>query len=48
MIWLLLFIVAVLLVGIWGAIKLTLWVLLIALIVAAIVGFAGRGLWARR
>jgi hypothetical protein len=48
MIWLLLFILAVILVGIWGAIKLTLWVLLIALIVAAIVGFAGRGLWVGR
>jgi hypothetical protein len=47
MAWLLLFIIAVLLLGIWGAIKLTLWVLLIALIVAAVVGFAGRGLWAR-
>ncbi|HSC91571.1 MAG TPA: hypothetical protein VLB86_07955 [Gaiellaceae bacterium] len=47
MIWLLLLIVAILLFGVWGAIKLTLWVLLIALIVAAIAGFLGRGLFAR-
>ena len=47
MIWLLLVIVAVLLLGIWGAVKLTLWVLLIALAVAAIAGFAGRGLLSR-
>jgi hypothetical protein len=47
MTWLLLFIVAVLLLGIWGAVKLTLWVLLIALAVAAIVGFVGRGLLSR-
>jgi hypothetical protein len=47
MTWLLIFILAVILLGIWGAIKLTLWVLLIALIIAAIAGFAGRGLWAR-
>ena len=47
MIWLLLLIVAILLFGVWGAVKLTLWVLLIALIVAAIAGFLGRGLFAR-
>jgi hypothetical protein len=47
MVWLLLFIVAVLLLGIWGAIKITLWVLLIALAVAAIAGFAGRGMLTR-
>lgn len=48
MTWLLIFIIAVILLGVWGAIKLTLWVLLIALIVATVVGFAGRGMWARR
>jgi quinol-cytochrome oxidoreductase complex cytochrome b subunit len=48
MTWLLIFIIAVILLGVWGAIKLTLWVLLIALVVAAVVGFAGRGMWARR
>ena len=47
MLWLLLFIVAVILLGIWGAVKLTLWVLLIALAVAIIAGFAGRGLFSR-
>ncbi|HSL65936.1 MAG TPA: hypothetical protein VK874_14885 [Gaiellaceae bacterium] len=47
MIWLLLLIVALLVFGVWGAIKLTLWVLLIALIVAAVAGFLGRGLFAR-
>lgn len=47
MIWLLLVILAVLAFGIWGAIKLTFWVLLIALLVAVIAGFLGRGLFAR-
>jgi hypothetical protein len=46
-IWLLLFIVAVLLLGVWGAVKLTLWVILIALAVAVIAGFAGRSLLSR-
>ncbi len=47
MIWLLLIILAVLAFGIWGAIKLTFWVLLIALLVAVIAGFLGRGLFTR-
>ena len=47
MIWLLLILLIVLAFGVWGAIKLTLWVLLIALLVAAVAGFLGRGLFAR-
>lgn len=47
MIWLLLFLLAVLLLGIWGAVKLTLWVLLIALIVVAVVAIAARGAFRR-
>jgi hypothetical protein len=42
---LLLFILALLLFGIWGAIKLTLWVLLIAVVVAVIAAFLGRALF---
>ncbi|MDQ3890661.1 MAG: hypothetical protein M3312_08970 [Actinomycetota bacterium] len=47
MIWLLLFLLAILAFGIWGAIKLTFWVILIALVVAVVVAFLGRGLFAR-
>jgi hypothetical protein len=47
MLWLLLIILAVLVLGVWGAIKLTLWVLLIALLVALVLGFLGRGLFIR-
>jgi hypothetical protein len=47
--WLLiLLILALILFGIWGAIKLAFWVLLIALIVALVVGFLGRGLFGSR
>ena len=43
--WLLiLLILALILFGVWGAIKLAFWVLLIALAVALVVGFLGRGL----
>lgn len=45
MLLLLLFILALLLFGIWGAIKLTLWVLLIAVAIALIAAFLGRGLF---
>ncbi len=47
MIWLLLLILAVLAFGVWGAIKLTFWVIVIALLVAVIAGFLGRGLFVR-
>jgi hypothetical protein len=47
--WLLLiFLLALLLFGVWGAVKLTFWVLIIALIVAAVVAFLGRGLFGTR
>jgi len=47
--WLLiLLILALILFGVWGAIKLAFWVLLIALAVALIVGFLGRGLFGSR
>jgi hypothetical protein len=47
--WLLiLLILALILFGIWGAIKLAFWVLLIALVVALIVGFLGRGMFGTR
>ena len=46
--WLLLLILAVLVVGVWGAVKVAFWVLLIALAVAVIAGFLGRGLFVRR
>ena len=47
--WLLiLLILALILFGVWGAIKLAFWVLLIALAVALIVGFLGRGLFGGR
>ncbi|MDQ3670414.1 MAG: hypothetical protein M3377_09070 [Actinomycetota bacterium] len=47
MIWLLLFILAVLALGVWGAVKLTLWLLLIALVVALLLGLVGRRLMTR-
>jgi hypothetical protein len=47
MIWLLLLILLVLLVGVWGAIKIAFWVLVIALLVALVAGFLGRSLFAR-
>lgn len=47
--WLLiLLILALILFGVWGAIKLAFWVLLIALAVAIVAGFLGRGLFVRR
>jgi hypothetical protein len=47
--WLLiLLILALILFGVWGAIKLAFWVLLVALVVALIVGFLGRGLFGAR
>ena len=47
MVWLLLFILALLAFGVWGAIKLTFWVIVIALVVAVIAGIVGRGLFVR-
>jgi hypothetical protein len=47
--WLLiLLILALVLFGIWGAIKIAFWVLLIALLVALVAGFLGRGLFGSR
>ena len=47
--WLLiLLILALILFGVWGAIKLAFWVLLVALAVALIAGFLGRGLFGSR
>jgi hypothetical protein len=47
--WLLiLLILALILFGVWGAIKVAFWVLLIALAVALIAGFLGRGLFGSR
>jgi hypothetical protein len=45
---LLLLILALVLFGIWGAIKVAFWVLLIALLVALVAGFLGRGLFGSR
>jgi hypothetical protein len=45
---LLLLILAVLIFGVWGAVKVAFWVLLIALAVAIVAGFLGRGLFVRR
>ena len=45
---LLLLILAVLVFGVWGAVKVAFWVLLIALAVAVVAGFLGRGLLTRR
>jgi hypothetical protein len=44
---LLLIILAVLVLGVVGAIKLAFWVFLIALAIAVIIGFAGRSAWTR-
>ncbi len=44
---LLLFILAVLLIGVVGAIKLTFWVLLIALAIVVVAGFVGRSAFSR-
>lgn len=47
--WLLiLLILALILFGVWGAIKIAFWVLLIALVVALVAGFLGRGLFGSR
>ncbi len=47
--WLLiLLILALVLFGIWGALKIAFWVLLIALVVALVAGFLGRGLFGSR
>jgi hypothetical protein len=45
---LLLFLLALLLFGVWGAIKLTFWVLVIALVVGVVAAFLGRGLFGTR
>jgi hypothetical protein len=47
MIWLLLFILAILILGVWGAVKLAFWVILIALAIAILAAFLGRGLFTR-
>lgn len=47
MIWLLLFILLILIVGVFGAIKIAFWVILLALLIAVIAGVLGRGLFAR-
>jgi hypothetical protein len=47
--WLLILLILALIVfGVWGAIKLAFWVLLIALALALIAGFLGRGLFSGR
>ena len=47
--WLLiLLILALILFGVWGAIKIAFWVLLIALLVAVVAGFLGRGRFGSR
>jgi hypothetical protein len=45
MIWLLLLILGILVFGVFGAIKLAFWVLLLAVLVAVVAGFLGRGLF---
>jgi hypothetical protein len=45
---LILLILALIVFGVWGAIKLAFWVLLIALAVAVVAGFLGRGLFRSR
>ncbi len=45
---LILLILALIVFGVWGAIKLAFWVLLIALAVAVVAGFLGRGLFSSR
>ena len=47
MIWLLLLILLILLVGVWGAVKIAFWVVLIALVVGVVAAFMGRSLFAR-
>jgi hypothetical protein len=47
MIFLILLILALVVFGIWGAIKIAFWVLLIALAIALVAGFLGRGLFSR-
>ncbi len=44
---LLIILLLVLVVGVWGAIKLTFWALLIALLVIAIAAFMGRSVFSR-
>jgi hypothetical protein len=44
---LLLFILALLVFGVWGAIKLAFWVILIALAIALVAAFLGRSRFAR-
>jgi hypothetical protein len=44
MIWLLLLILAILVFGVFGAIKLAFWVLLLAVLIAVVAGLLGRGL----
>ena len=48
MIWLLLLILAILVFRVFGAIKLAFWVLLLAVLVAVVAGFLGRGLFSGR
>jgi hypothetical protein len=45
MIWLLLLILAIVVFGVFGAIKLAFWVLLLAVLVAVVAGLLGRGLF---
>ena len=47
MIWLLLLILAILVFGVFGAIKLAFWVLLLAVLIAVVAGLLGRGLFTR-
>ena len=47
MIWLLLFILLILIVGVVGAVKIAFWAILLALLVAVLVGFIGRSLFTR-
>jgi hypothetical protein len=48
MIWLLLLILAIVVFGVFGAIKLAFWVLLLAVLVAVVAGLLGRGLFTSR
>ena len=48
MIPLLIFLILILLLGVWGAIKLTFWVLLIALLVILVTGFLARSTFSSR
>jgi hypothetical protein len=47
MIWLLLFILLILIVGVVGAVKIALWVILLAVLFAVLAGFMGRSLFSR-